>query len=302
MKLDTENMAKLMSAYAGVIFGIYWIPLRALDANGFSGPWAIVAINAIPLACIVPFVIVRFRKLAGYGASFHIGTLLLGAAITLYSSAFLFTDVITVVVLYYLLPLWGFLLARIFIKEAITPIRWISMALGFLGILVIFGIETGYPIPEKPGDWMALLSGFLWSAGSLFLLLDKRSTAIDCGLGFIVWGTIGAIIAAISTTALGIMHLPDVSAIPNVIPWLIPVALLVVIPGSFATVVGPRVLNPGVVGILFMTEISVGTVSAALLTEEPFGIQQISGVLIISFAGILETLYFQYRKRRFADR
>jgi drug/metabolite transporter (DMT)-like permease len=295
MRIGTENFAKLMSAYAGLVFGIYWIPLRALDANGLSGPWATVGINAVPLVCVVPFVIARYRKLAGYGANFHIGTLLLGVAITLYSTAYLFTDVITVVVLYYLLPLWGFLLARIFIKEAISPVRWISMALGLFGIFVILGVDNGYPIQENPGDWMALSSGFLWSAGSLFLLIDKHSTAIDCGLGFIVWGALGAVIAAVSTSAMGYVPFPDLSSVPNIIPWLIPVALLVIIPGCFATVVGPRVLNPGVVGILFMTEISVGTISAALLTEEPFGIQQITGVLIISLAGILETVWIYHR-------
>ena len=50
-------------------------------------------------------------------------------------------------------------------------------------------------------------------------------------------------------------------------------------------------LNPGVVGLLFMTEISVGTTTAALFAGEPFGLREITGVILITLAGISEPIY-----------
>ncbi len=49
-------------------------------------------------------------------------------------------------------------------------------------------------------------------------------------------------------------------------------------------------LSPGIVGILFMTEISVGSVTAALWAGEPFGGREIAGILLISSAGVAESL------------
>lgn len=287
---DTVALAKGASLYAGVVFGIYWIPLRALEAAGFPGIWASVALNAIPFMLVLPALALSAKRLFRYRAKFQFGCLLLGLAYALYASAFLFTQVVNVIVLYYLLPLWGFLLARAVTGEAITAVRWAAMLLGFLGIFFIFGTSSGsgIPIPQNIGDWMAFASGFLWAAGSLLLLLDRDGTPFDCGIAFVFWGTVCALILAIGAMLQGTLPAPGLHFDLSVVLWLAPVAVLIVIPASFATVYGPMILNPGVVGLLFMTEISVGTATAAILTDEPFAFAQVCGILFVSAAGLLE--------------
>ena len=51
-------------------------------------------------------------------------------------------------------------------------------------------------------------------------------------------------------------------------------------------------MNPGVVGILFMTEISVASITAAIWAGEPFGLRELSGVILISLAGLSEFLFY----------
>ena len=55
-------------------------------------------------------------------------------------------------------------------------------------------------------------------------------------------------------------------------------------------------LNPGIVGLLFMTEISIGTATAAIWAGEPFGMREIAGVLLISMAGVFEPLVALLRR------
>jgi drug/metabolite transporter (DMT)-like permease len=62
------------------------------------------------------------------------------------------------------------------------------------------------------------------------------------------------------------------------------------LPVYFAAAWGTPKLNPGTSGILFMTEISVGAISAALLTNEPFGLREILGVGLITAAGLTEAV------------
>ncbi|KRO87693.1 MAG: hypothetical protein ABR99_10810 [Rhodobacter sp. BACL10 MAG-121220-bin24] len=65
---------------------------------------------------------------------------------------------------------------------------------------------------------------------------------------------------------------------------------LLVLPGTYASLWGPKYLSPGVVGLLFMTEIVVGAISVALLAGEPFGIRELTGILLIAGASMLEPI------------
>ena len=70
---------------------------------------------------------------------------------------------------------------------------------------------------------------------------------------------------------------------------MVPIVVLLVLPGAFCLLVGGRnFLNPGLVGLLFMTEIIFGSISAALFAGEPFGGREISGILLIASASLLE--------------
>ena len=54
MKIAEQNRAKLAAVYSGLVFGIYWIPLRALAEHGITGVWPVVFINVIPLLVLLP--------------------------------------------------------------------------------------------------------------------------------------------------------------------------------------------------------------------------------------------------------
>ena len=56
MNLSTETLAKLAAAYAGIIFGVYWFPVRLLGEAGFQGSWAAALLNGICLIAIVPLI------------------------------------------------------------------------------------------------------------------------------------------------------------------------------------------------------------------------------------------------------
>ena len=65
---------------------------------------------------------------------------------------------------------------------------------------------------------------------------------------------------------------------------------LLILPGTYASLWGPKFLSPGVVGLLFMTEIVVGSISVALLSGEPFGIREVIGIILIAGASLMEPI------------
>ena len=212
-----------------------------------------------------------------------------GLSFVVYVSAFVYTEVIRALVLFYLMPIWGFVFARIFNADPITPIRWASMALGLAGLVVICGVEQGIPLPQNPGDWMALCAGILWGGASLSILKDKQDPEKYTIL-FLFCAAAFSLVFALIATAQGILPSPDWPALGGTLVWLVPLAILVIAPAAYCTIYAPSQLNPGIVGLLFMTEISVGATTAALFANEPFGTKEILGIILITTAGIAEPL------------
>ena len=286
----TENIAKVACTVAGAIWGLFWIPVRALHEAGIQGLWATAVFYLVPFVLMLPIGLLRWRQIISAGWMMQGIAIIGGLCLVLYSTAFLYTDVIHATLLYYLTPIWSALLARAWLKEPITRDRTLAIVLGTAGLLVILNLDQGLPIPRNPGDWMALVSGLIWA---LFANVMRRSRSsydtVDVLFSWFFWATIIAVALAL----LPILDRPDppsAEQIVTVLPWLIPVVLFVIIPGFYAITWGVPLLNPGTVGVLFMTEISVGAISAAFLTDEPFGAREILGVILITVAGLTEVV------------
>ncbi len=292
-----ETQAKLACAVAGVVWGLLWIPLRVMDAVGITGAWATVMLYVWPLVLVLPIAAWRWRRLLRGGFGLQLTGLITAASLVLYADALIYTEVIRAMLLYYLTPVWSTLLARIFLKEPITGVRWVAIALGLSGILVIFGIDTGIPWPRNLGDWMGLAAGIVWAVAAVRMRSDNQNHAIEFTTVQFGWGTLLALGVAF-LPVFGAGPTPELERVAGVLPWLLPVVLLVVIPGTFAALWGTPLLSPGLVGLLFMTEISVGTVTAALWAGEPFGAREIIGILLISGAGLAESLQAPFARRR----
>jgi len=284
----SDNLARLACALAGGVWGIFWIPLRALDNAGIPGAWATSLFHLIPALILLPLVVLRFTTLRASGAPLQAIGSSLGVSMMLYSTAFLYTDVIHAVLLYYLTPIWSALLARLWLKERITSSRVIGIILGLSGMFVILNIEQGFPVPRNIGDWMALAAGMTWAVSVNLLRRYQHYQALDITTTWFYWCTVFSVIVAWVTY-------PDIGpetldAVFNVSVWVLPIALLMLLPVYFAAAWGTPKLNPGTSGILFMTEVSVGAISAALLTNEPFGLREILGVGLITAAGLTEAV------------
>ncbi len=292
----TENLAKLACAYSGLAWGLFWLPLRAMDGAGISGTWATLAFYVVPLAMASPLLFWRWRQFIKGGWAMHSIAIAAACSLVLYSNSMLYTEVIPAMLLYYLTPVWSTFLARLWLGEAITPVRVVAIAVGLIGMLVIFGADSRIPVPRNIGDWMGLGSGVMWAVAATMMRRDPNYKAVDLSIAFMFWATVVAgvmVLLPISTA------MPDINDMIAVLPWLIPVLAVIVLPATFATMWGAPLLNPGVVALMFMTEISVGTITAAIWAGEPFGIRQMVGVTLIASAGLAEVIALPLSKLRF---
>ena len=289
MPSGSETLARWACAYAGAIWGLFWMPLRAMQAAGLDPIWSTALFLSVPGLVFLPLLPFRLRFLAQGGLKLQRSALLAGAAMAFYALAVTQTEVIRAMLLFYLTPLWSTLLARFVLGERITPVRGFAMALAFAGLLVITGIDVGPPLPRNLGDWLALVSGLTWAGAAVSLRLDRSSSAVDITLSFFVWATIPTLIFGVAASLGGTAPLPDAAVLGNLV-WLLPILLLMVASGVFCCIWGPMHLDPGLVALLFMTEITVGTVTAALWAGEPFGLREGLGIALVTAAALVEAM------------
>lgn len=288
-KLPTEYLAMAAVVLSGLAWGVFWIPLRALDHAGIAGVWAIVLFYVLPTLLLLPAIFVRRRHIMAGGWSLHVAGVLAGTSLVLYAGALVFTDVVRALLLYYLTPLWSTLLARVAIGEPITVGRWVTIGLALAGLLLILNVDKGFSGSINAGDWMGFASGVIWAMAAVWMKSDSSGNGVDFMLSYFVWGSL----AALALTVLplqGAQTVPDWGTIGSVLPWLLPVALILVIPPSLGVMWGATILSPGLLAILFMTEISSGTVTAAIWAGEPFGPREALGVILITAAGVWEPI------------
>ena len=287
MIVSLENRAKLACLYAGAVWGLFWIPLRALEDVGLHGLWVTVVYFIVPTICLLPIGIWRWKHFKVGGFQLQITAMVSGGALLLYSTSIVYTDVVRAMLLFYLTPIWGTVLARIFLGDAITPMRIIAIAIAIIGMLTIFGLGVQFPMPKNVGDWMGIGSGVLWAIAMVRIRVDPAISAIDMTLGFFFWSLIFSILAA---AILAPSYVPSVAQTLPAMPLLLIFMALLILPGTYASLWGPKFLSPGVVGLLFMTEIVVGSISVALLSGEPFGIREVIGIILIAGASLMEPI------------
>ena len=287
MTASIEFKAKLACLYAGAVWGLFWIPLRALEETGLHGLWITVVYFLVPTICLGPVTLWRWQHVKKGGIQLQITAMLSGGALLLYSTSIVYTDVVRAMLLFYLTPVWATILARIVLGDAITLTRIAAMALAIIGMLTIFGLGARFPVPQNVGDWLGLGSGVLWAIAMVRIRQGADYSAIEMTIGFFQWSLIFSAGAAL---LLAPGHMPSFAQTLPTLPLLLIFMALLVLPGTYASLWGPKFLSPGVVGLLFMTEIVVGAISVALLAAEPFGMREVTGVILIAGASMLEPL------------
>ena len=168
-KEGNPSLARIACLLGGAVWGVFWIPLRNLDEAGISGAWATAVFHTIPILLLLPVIALRTSRFRLSKVLFQAVGFTMGLSLVLYSTAFLYTDVVRVVALYYLTPIWGALLGRIWLKEQISGDRIVGICLGLIGMLVILNVDQGLPLPQNGGDWMALAGGVIWAIAATLM-------------------------------------------------------------------------------------------------------------------------------------
>ena len=280
------RLPALAVAFAAVMWGLWWIPVRWLAERGLHGDWPSLALFGVTAALLAPLVLARRAQLKAGGTDLILSGVLFGVMMVLWNHAVLIGEVVRVVLLFYLAPVWATLLAVTVLRETVGAWRFLAVALGLAGAAVVLGFEQGWPLPRYTADWLGLMSGLLFA---LSATLARRAEAVS-GFDKTIVSYIAAAGAAFVFVLLDTRPAPSGAEVFAAMPLALATSVLFILPATWLVFWGAARLDPGRVAILLLLELIAAAIAAAILTHEPFGLREGLGCALILLAGVAEAV------------
>ncbi len=262
------------------VWGVSWWPFRQLQAHGMHPLWATAIVYLVSLGCLLAAAPHAWRGLAR-----HPQLLLLMAAAGLTNVGFNWAvtvgDVVRVVLLFYLMPLWAALLAWPLLGERPSATSLSRMLLALMGVVIVLKTsDSAWPVPESGADWLALMGGFCFALTNILLRKLNHTPTASRVLAMFSGGALMATSAACLGLASGVVALPPAPA-PA---WLVlALALsLAFLVGNLALQYGAARLSSHVTALVMLSEVVFASASSvALGAAELTGRTWLGGSLIL---------------------
>lgn len=265
--------------FASAVWGILWYPLRLLQTNGLQGLWATLIIFLTALVVCLPLLLKRRHEIRNPGY-FILLALASGWCNTAFILAVLESNVVRVLLLFYLSPLWAVILGRLILGERLSRTAKLTLTLAMSGALImLWNPEMGFPWPKHRADWLAISAGFAFALSNV-LVRKVQNVSVWTKATITFGGVVGVCGGLILFTA------PPVPAV-ELIVVLSAIALggLGIVAMTWAVLYGVTHMPVHRSAVILLFEIVAGAVSAQLLTDEVVLIREwIGGALIISAA------------------
>jgi len=264
-----------------VLWGLFWWPLKELNAAGIHGSFVQAIAYGLPALVLLPWAMRNPPRRAQIGLLLLIA-LLGGWANASFASSLTHGSVVRVLLLFYLAPVWTILAARVFLGEAFTRLRLTALALALAGLAFTLGGPDVFDAPLSAIDLLALSSGLAFALNNVAVRAGHDLPDAARGV---------AVFAGCAAISLGFMGWNDQSVPTLDAPYLLALAalaLLWVLPGTLATFYGVARLDAGKAAILLLAELVVGVVSAVLVGGEVLSLQEAVGATLILTAAVIE--------------
>jgi len=265
-----------------LVWGLSWIGFKALNQQGLHPLWTTVLVNACALAALLLW---RPGSLRGFGRHPQLLALaaVAGATNVGFNWAVTIGDVVRVVLLFYLMPLWSIGLAWLLLGERPTRGALLRLLLALAGVaLVLWRPGLGLPLPADMADGLALLAGFCFALNNV-LLRRWRDTPDEARV-LAMFGGVLVIAAGLAVALRVSWSMP--SAVSAWLPWAAGLALAF-LGGNLALQYSTARLPAHAASLIMLSEVLFASLSAVLLGAAAPSARTWAGGLLIVLAALL---------------
>ncbi|HSM98426.1 MAG TPA: DMT family transporter [Gallionella sp.] len=275
-----------------LVWGLIWYPYRVLQQSGVDGPLATLITYLLALLCgafMLPRVWRDLRRYYKVSAGWWAVGLVLSAgwANLGYVLAMLHGEVMRVLLLFYLAPLWTVLFSYCLLGERLNRYGYLVMALSFSGaVIMLWEPQRGFPLPQNLSEWIGLSAGMSFALSNVVsrraahLNVEAKSYSVLFGTVLlaipILWWQGGLPAQVLAVLAMGMQT------------WLILALLGITLCATgFAVQYGVTHLLSNRAMLLFLFELVVAAISSYFLANEAMQARDWLGAMLIVSASLL---------------
>ena len=178
MTAKKNNMVAVSCLLAGaLVWGLIWYPYRALEAAGVGG--ALSSLLTYLFALLPGLFLFRNRRTQLGKSPWLLAAIALAAGLCNlgYVLAMIHGEVVRVMLLFYLAPLWTLMFSRMLLGEKAGPAGYLVIALSLAGALMMLWHPVGrWPLPYTAAEWLGLGAGMAFALANV---LSRKATDID---------------------------------------------------------------------------------------------------------------------------
>lgn len=276
------NLPVLVLLGASILWGLSWLPLKHINGMGVGGIGLIFLSYGMLALVFIPFLLKQFFIWKEHKKIMFLIALFGGGANLAFTYAIINGEVIRVMVLFYLLPVWGVAGGRIFLKEKIDRWRYLGVFLAINGAFLILGGFEVFNTPPSWIDFIALLSGFFFAMNNL-LFRAAQVIPVSSKIGSMFFGCFAL---AGLLLAMGMAQFP-IGITGNAWLMLVLYAFVWLLLSNIGSQWGVTHMEAGRSSIIIILELITAVLSATLIAGETMSpIEWMGGGLIIMAAFI----------------
>ncbi len=266
------------------VWGLMWYPFRALQSEGVSAELATLLCYSLALLFGAFAIPKAWHELQISGIWGVVMTLSAGWANLGYVLGVVNGEVMRVLLLFYLAPLWTVVLAYALLREQLNRYGYAIIALSLAGAYIMLGRKgAGLPLPQNAAEWIGLSAGFSFALTNVVvrriqhLSISFKAASVWIGTAALTL----VVMAGSGHLAVGVGNI-------GVYAWVILMLLgVVVCSTSFIVLHGVTWLPANRSVVLLLSELVFAAMSSYLLAGEEMSGREIAGAMLIASASLL---------------
>jgi drug/metabolite transporter (DMT)-like permease len=280
-----QNVLPVAGILSGaLVWGMIWFPYRALQESGVTGPLATLITYAFALLCS-SFMLPRVWRELPEAGWWTAGLLLSAGWSNLgYVLAMLHGEVMRVLLLFYLAPLWTIFFSYWLLGERLNRYGYLVMALSLCGaVIMLWQPQRGLPLPQNISEWIGLSAGMSFALSNV---VSRRAAhlSVEAKSCSVLLGTV--LLTAPLFWWLGGGQIPMQGM--DAQTWLLLALLGIVLCATgFAVQYGVTHMLSNRAMLLFLFELVIAAISSYYLANEAMQLRDWLGALLIVSASLL---------------
>jgi len=269
--------------FGAFVWGIIWYPYRLMAQAGVSGIYSSFYVFILTLAIALPYFFIAKKKISIWSKDFWILSFVAGYTNISYVLAVIDGEVVRVMLLFYLSPIWTIFLAHFILNEDTKKRHYIAALISLIGAFIMLW-QPGYIVHlESKSDWLALTSGLGFAITNVMTRKHQYMTINQKALA--IW--LGVVVVAILCITFDRNTMPSLNFFTPIDALIMMFIALCLFFSTLLVQFGVTQIKAVEASSFFLFEIVVAAISAYLLVGESVSLREWVGGLLIVFGVVL---------------